>query len=99
MNPAAYQVIPISTLSGASITPGNLSRNALRSNAPWDWDLGVAKALPITEHVKFQLQANAFRVTNHPYLESLDTGLTDSNFGHFKNATNRTLQISGRLTF
>lgn len=99
LNPAAYQIIPISTLSGASITPGNLSRNALRGNADWEWDLGAAKTFPITERVNFQLQANAFRVTNHPQLESLDAGLTDSNFGMFKNATNRTMQIGGRLTF
>lgn len=99
LNPAAYQVIPLSTLSGASISPGNLSRNALRSNAAWEWDLGAAKSVRITEHVNFQLQANAFRFTNHPQLESLDTKLTDSNFGKFTNASNRTLQISGRLTF
>jgi hypothetical protein len=99
LNPAAFQIIPTSPLSGASVSPGNLSRNALRGNAGWEWDLGAAKTFPITEHVNFQLQANAFRVTNHPQLESLDTGLTDSDFGHFKDASNRTLQISGRLTF
>lgn len=99
LNPAAVQTIPTSPLSGASVTPGNLSRNAIRGNAGWEWDLGAAKAFPITEHVNFQLQGNAFRVTNHPQLGSLDTKLTDSNFGKFQNASNRTLQISGRLTF
>lgn len=99
LNPAAFKTIPISPLSGASTTPGNLSRNALRSNDNWEWDFGVAKTFPITEHINFQLQANSFRFLNHPHLQSLDTKLTDSNFGKFTDATNRTVQIGGRLTF
>lgn len=99
LNPAALQIIPISKLSGASVTPGNLTRNALRGNADWEWDFGVAKTFPITEHINFQLQGNAFRFLNHPYLQNLDTKLTDSNYGMFRDATNRTVQIGGRLTF
>ncbi|MGB7190264.1 MAG: hypothetical protein WBD10_09020, partial [Acidobacteriaceae bacterium] len=64
-----------------------------------EWDLGVAKTFPLIEGVDFQLQANAFRVLNHPHLESLDTNLSDNDYGTFQDATNRTVQIGGRLTF
>ena len=99
LNPKALQIIPTSSLSGASITPGNLSRNALRGNDNWELDFGAAKTFPITERIGFQLHANSFRVLNHPHLQNLDTKLTDSNYGMFRDATNRTLQIGGRLTF
>ncbi|MEO6983416.1 MAG: TonB-dependent receptor [Edaphobacter sp.] len=99
LNRAAFGVIPIAPASGASITTGNLSRNALRDQGVWNLDLSLAKSVPITEGVNFQFKADLFHSLNHISLGGLQTNLNNSNFGQFTSSPSRTIQIGGNLTF
>ena len=53
------------------------ARNNLRGPDFFNIDLGVGKAFPITEKVKFQFRADAFNAFNHPNFNTPCTDITN----------------------
>jgi hypothetical protein len=99
LDPNAFLAVPLSTASGASIRPGNLGHNAIRTPGVVNLDASLAKNFAITERVRFQLRLDAFNATNHTNLGGLVTDISKSNFGRLTSATSRTVQIGARLSF
>jgi carboxypeptidase family protein len=63
-------------------------------------DLGLMKNFRITESVNLQMRAESFNVFNHTNFNSIDSGLTDGNFGKADGAhEGRKMQFSGKLYF
>ncbi|MFL6438974.1 MAG: carboxypeptidase regulatory-like domain-containing protein [Terriglobales bacterium] len=76
----------------------------------WNWNMGLFKAIPVTEHFRFQFRAEAFNVFNHPNWGGASGGgvtfdPTSSNFGKVTTkgggvgSGERNLQLSLRAEF
>ena len=50
----------------AAGTFGQQPRNILRNPGFWEWDLGLRKNFPVTEHHHLQFRTELFNVVNHP---------------------------------
>ncbi len=99
LNPAAFIPVPLATLSGEQVRPGNLGRDILRAPGMWNQDLSLAKDFSVTERVRLQLRGDAFNVFNHTNLSGLTTNITSSAFGRLTSATPRSIQIGAKLIF
>ncbi len=62
-------------------TFGNAGRNIIRGPGFVDLDANLYRNFPITEHLTFRFEADAFGVTNTPHFSNPDANITDSNFG------------------
>ena len=59
LNIAAFDIV-------SGFTQGNLGRNVLRGFGAQQLDLGIRRAIPITERMALTLSAQAYNVFNHP---------------------------------
>jgi outer membrane receptor protein involved in Fe transport len=103
LNPASFtlptgaHVIPL--ISGIQVRDGDLTRNAIRNIGQYDFDLSVAKGIPISEGRRFDFRIDAFDVLNHTNFTGLGTNTNASTFGFFTSATPRTIQLGGKFSF
>lgn len=97
---SVFALVPIGSVSGAPIRPGNVGRHALWGAGWWNLDAGLAKRFYLTERIngKFEAQmANAFNKTN---LSGLENRVSRGNFGQFTSTRGaRVVQLSLRLDF
>jgi hypothetical protein len=105
----AIGVIDPSAIPSPSM-PGITRRNVYRGPGTDNWDMTLAKNIPITEHVKFQLRCEAYNIFNHVSFNKVQntatfdtkTGLLTSN-GNFGALTDdrgaRILQLVGKISF
>jgi hypothetical protein len=99
LNPAAFVGVPIASVSGAQIRPGNLGRYALRAPGIINFDASAAKNFYITERVRVQFRADAFDVFNHRNLGGLGNRINLATFGRLTTSSSRTVQLEARLVF
>ncbi len=94
---------------------GNTGRNFLRQPGISNFDMGLAKSIPITELLRISFRFDTFNTFNHHQYainvgglatggsgggSSIDNGLTDSLAGKITSASpGRVIQLSGKLTF
>ena len=89
--PAAYQV---------RVFPTRI--DGLRSDMTNQWNANVSKNVHITERVNFQMRLDALNLTNRSQMSGPNTDPLSTNFGKITSqtsATNRWVQIQGRITF
>ena len=100
LNKAAYALVPLSPVSGASIRPGNVGVNAIRGPGRVNLDLSIGKNFAIAERLKLQVRADAFNSINHTNLSGLTTSLNSPTFGRFTSTRGaRVVQLNARLRF
>jgi hypothetical protein len=80
------------------------SRNPLRGDGFFDWDEGVNKTFPITEHVKLIVRWDMFNITNSVRFDPQSISSTLDNPQSFGQATAlltnyRLAQFAGRIEF
>jgi hypothetical protein len=105
----AIGVIDPSAIPNPSM-PGITRRNAYRGPGTDNWDMTLAKNIPITEHIQFQLRCEAYNIFNHVSFSAMQNTATFSNTtGQLTNTSNfgaltddrgaRILQLVGKITF
>jgi hypothetical protein len=100
LNPAAFQLIPLSAASGAPIRPGNAGPNEFTAPGQWGLDFSAAKSVHIREKIGFQVRADMFNAFNHTNLSGLVTNLNNPFFGRLQSTRGaRIIQIAAKLTF
>ena len=100
LNRAAFNLVPISPASGASIRPGNAGNGAIRGPSLFNVDFSLGKNFAITEQLRFQLRADSFDFFNHTNFSGLSTSLNSPTFGRFTSTRGaRVVQLSARLRF
>ena len=99
LNPAAFVKVPINSVSGATIRPGNVGRDDVRGPGFWNIDAALSKNFAITERYRLQVRADMFNSLNHTNLTSVSNNINSGNFGMLTAATARTVQFNARLTF
>jgi outer membrane receptor protein involved in Fe transport len=100
LNRAAFALVPISPVSGATIRPGNVGNGAVRGPGLVNLDFSVAKNISITERLKLQLRADSFDFLNQTNFTGLSTSLNSPTFGRFTSTRGaRVVQLNARLSF
>jgi hypothetical protein len=102
LNPAVFQLIPVSSASGAPIRPGNVGRGSIREPGLWNVDFTLAKSfrIPVREAMKLQIRADMFNALNHTNLSGLRTSRNDAFFGRLLGTRGaRLMQVGAVLTF
>lgn len=100
LNPAAFQLVPVISASGATSRPGTLGRNSLRGPATWRWDAAVGKNFRLHERATLQLRADLFNALNHTIFTTVTTSVNSPTFGRLTNTAGpRTMQLNARFTF
>jgi hypothetical protein len=88
--------------------PGITRRDTYRGPGTDNWDMTLAKNIPITEHVTFQLRCEAYNVFNHVSFNAVQNTATYSNttgqltpgFGALTGDRGpRILQLVGKIMF
>ncbi|MGA7522099.1 MAG: carboxypeptidase-like regulatory domain-containing protein [Acidobacteriaceae bacterium] len=82
-------------------TYGNMGRNSLRADFTQDFDMTLAKEVPLIDRLHLKVGADAFNVFNHPVWAQPDSYIGDPTFGQVLSTENeqRTMQVYGQLTF
>src|SRR5262249_35215312 len=100
LNRAAFALVPISPLSGATIRPGNVGNGAVRGPGLQNLDFSLSKNFLVTERMKLQLRADSFDFFNHTNFTGLSTSLNSPTFGRFTATRGaRVVQLNARLSF
>ncbi len=67
------------------------------------WHVDLSKEIPITERVKFRMEAQAFNFLNTPFFGNPNTSVTSASFGQitglYSGSASRNVQISARIKF
>lgn len=109
LNPSAFALPPVGVIPSPNM-PGITRRNVFRGPGTQNWDMTLAKNIPITERVAFQLRGEAYNVFNHVNFNKVQNAasfdpqsgqlLTNGNFGAFTaDRGPRILQLVGKITF
>jgi hypothetical protein len=67
------------------------------------WHVDLAKDIPVTERVKFRLEAQAFNFLNTPFFGNPNTTVTSASFGQitglYSGSASRNVQLAARISF
>ena len=67
------------------------------------WHVDLGKDIPITERVKFRLEAQAFNFLNTPFFGNPNTTVTSASFGQitslYSGSASRNIQLAARIRF
>jgi outer membrane receptor protein involved in Fe transport len=97
---SAYPLVPISSITKATIRPGNQNSSQVRGPGRRRVDLTVAKAFKLNGQSTLQLRFESFNVFNWAQYNNPNTTVTSPTFGQITSvASTRTGQIGLRLTF
>jgi hypothetical protein len=80
---------------------GNAGRAILNSDGPFNLDLGLMKAFPITERLRLQFRWETFNLTNTPTLGDPNSNVESPDFATSRGTTStpRQMQFALRLEF
>jgi Carboxypeptidase regulatory-like domain len=110
---AEYWINPRYITAGVGVNSAFLSPNSTPGSVGtryWFWgnhsfipnsNLSITKRIPITQRVKFSMQAEMLDVFNHPVWGIGDTGAQDASFGETfgKGGGSRFVEIRGNIEF
>src|SRR5262249_2252303 len=74
-------LVPVSSVSGQTIRPGNLGRNSARVPGLWTVNLGLGKNIAVAERMRLQFRLDAMNAFNHVNLGSPNTSAGQRNYG------------------
>jgi TonB dependent receptor len=99
--PTAFARVPITSVTGGTIRPGNVGNGAIRGPGRWNDDLSLGKNFHLfKERLVFQFRADAFNVFNHTNFTTVDTEITRNTFGRLlATAGARVIQLNARLSW
>jgi hypothetical protein len=81
LNPAAFSPVPLNP-DGTPTSAGTLGRNLLHGPAFWTLNTAVQRTVPLGDHLRLIVRAEAFNLFNHPNPGDIDNQLFDgANFG------------------
>jgi len=99
--PAVFARVPLNSVTGGTIRPGNVGNGAIRGPGRWNDDLSLGKNFHLfKERIVFQFRADAFNVFNHTNFTTVDTEITRNTFGRLlATAGARVIQLNARLSW
>src|ERR1051326_5801094 len=73
LNPAAFQRVAVSSVSSATVRPGNLRHNTFRGPGFAVVDSSISKRLVLSEKISFELRADLLNALNHTNYTTVQT--------------------------
>jgi Carboxypeptidase regulatory-like domain len=101
-NANAFTAFPAFDAAGGKVRRGTSGRNQFRlGNTVNNFDVIVSKKTPLWgESSNFEIRFEAFNLLNHTQFTTVNTTLSDANFGKFTGAReSRVIQLGGRFSF
>ena len=103
----AFEIQQVTSPSTAYTGLGTMRRNAISGPGFANLDMSGEKDTKITEHLTFNLRADAFDILNHPNFGQPSGNVQSTNFGQITSTrflvgdagSSRQLQISGKFVF
>ncbi len=100
LNPSAFALVTVPTISGRTIRRGNSSATALRGPGTWNLDFSLGKNFSLTEGTRLELKADMVNALNHTQYNAIATNLNGIGFGQITGtATARVIQVQARFAF
>jgi hypothetical protein len=101
LNPAAFALVPISSVSGATVRPGNVGNGAIRGPGRWNADVSLGKNFRLFHEGRtLQLRADALNFFNHTNYTTVDTQADRNTFGRLlATAGARVVQLNARFAW
>ena len=93
LNPAAFAPV-------TAVRFGTAGRNDVRGPGLFDLDASLKREFPLYEQFRLEFVADSFDVTNTPAFANPAANISNTGFGQITTSNaNRTLRLSGRVTF
>ncbi len=100
LNPAAFALVPLNSVSRAPVRPGNVGNNAIREPGNWNVNVGISKEFAVTERARLRVGLDGFNFFNHTNLTGLVTNVNNRFFGELQGTAGaRLMQLNGRLSW
>jgi outer membrane receptor protein involved in Fe transport len=100
LNKAAFRTVPLSSLSGATIRPGNLGNGAVRGPGLWNVDFSLGKNFSLSERIRIAVRGDMFNALNHTNMNAFSTDINNGQFGKFTSTRGaRVIQLNARLSW
>jgi outer membrane receptor protein involved in Fe transport len=100
LDASAYTRVPTSSITGATIRPGNQNSSQVRGPGRRRVDMTIAKQFSLRGHTQLQVRFESFNVFNWHQYNNPNTTLTSPTFGQITSVgSTRTGQVGLRLTF
>jgi hypothetical protein len=99
LNPGAFS--DVSTAAGVTVPRfGTSGRNSVRGPGIFNLDVSIKRTIHIYESLALDLMGESFNVTNTPQFANPSSNIAAGGFGVITTSnSNRTLRVSGRLSF
>ncbi len=93
LNPAAFAQV-------TAVRFGTAGRNDVRGPGLFDLDASLKREFPLYEQFRLEFVADSFDITNTPAFANPAANISNAGFGQITTSNaNRTLRLSGRVTF
>jgi len=100
INPNAFALVPVNSLTRIAVRPGNLGVGAFRGPATWSTDFSLAKNFRLGEQVNLQLRTDMFNATNHVNYSGPNGNLSSATFGEISGVGGmRVMQLNAKLNW
>ena len=97
---AQFALVPTSSVTTATLRPGNANPGLIRGPGNWSVNASLGKGFRLTSTVRLDVRLDTFNVLNHVNYGNPNTTITSPDFGKLLTAPGaRTAQFSGRLSF
>ena len=93
INPSAFAAV-------TAVRFGTAGRNDVRGPGLFDLDVSLKREFPLFERFRLEFVADSFDITNTPAFANPAANISNAGFGTVTTSNaNRTLRLSGRITF
>ena len=100
LDPTQFLRVPVSSVTTATLRPGNANPGLIRGPGSWQVNTSLGKVLSFSESVKLEIRLDAFNSFNHVNYSNPNTNITSPDFGKIlTTAGPRTAQLAARLSF
>jgi hypothetical protein len=100
LNPAAFSLVTVPTISGRTIRRGHMNSTPLRGPGIWNFDFSMGKDFRVTEQTRLDVRADMLNAFNHTQYTGIATNMSGLVFGQaISTAPARAIQVQMRLLF
>jgi len=100
LDPTQFARVPVSSVTTATLRPGNANPGLVRGPGNWQVNTSLGKVFSFQETIKLELRLDAFNAFNHVNFNNPNTNITSPDFGKLLSVVGpRTAQIAARLSF
>jgi outer membrane receptor protein involved in Fe transport len=100
LNPAAFQLVGISSASSRTVRRGHSNSTPLRGPANSNVDVALAKNFSVSEETQLELRTDMQNALNNTQYNGVSTNMSNSDFGRIiSTRPGRVIQVQLRLKF